>query len=174
MQEGSTIMQFETYETRTVPQGQLIDWARVIAMSHNLPVELVCAVCEEESGKRNARIPGGLEDWDPTSTRFEVGFLRRWVKPDNLNAPTTEEIDSAHSFGLMQIMGLTARELGFKGRYLTELCNPECGLEFGCRKLRVCMDRTNNKIEDALLQYNGGSDPGYPSRVMGRMSKYRR
>jgi soluble lytic murein transglycosylase-like protein len=35
----------------------------------------------------------------------------------------------------MQVMGATARELGFKGRFFTELCDPMEGLNYGCRYL---------------------------------------
>jgi soluble lytic murein transglycosylase-like protein len=76
------------------------------------------------------------------------------------------------SYGLMQIMGLTAVEFGFAGRFLTELLEPSAALEFGCRKLRHAMDKTSNDVTKALLMYNGGSDAAYPTRVLPRVAKY--
>lgn len=39
------------------------------------------------------------------------------------------------SWGLMQVMGAVARELGYTRKYLTQLTDPEDSLEYGCRKL---------------------------------------
>jgi soluble lytic murein transglycosylase-like protein len=104
--------------------------------------------------------------------RFEPAFEARYVKPAIAAMPTTEEMAKAVSFGLMQIMGETAREFGFKGRFLTELCDPETGLEYGCRKLRRCFDNAAWDAGAALLHWNGGSDPTYPLRVVARVRKY--
>jgi soluble lytic murein transglycosylase-like protein len=72
----------------------------------------------------------------------------------------------------MQIMGETARELGFKGTYLTELCDPIVGLEYGCRKLGACIEKHPGDTRAALLAYNGGSNPAYPDLVLRLLPKY--
>jgi hypothetical protein len=150
----------------------LVAMAASAAERYAIGRPLVCAVCEEESGKRNASSPGGVEDWDPNAIRFEPAFEARYIKPAIPERPTTEELTGAMSFGLMQIMGETAREMGYQGRFLTGLCDPDTGLEFGCRKLKRCLINTNGDPTSALLRWNGGSDGAYPSRVMARMSKY--
>jgi Transglycosylase SLT domain len=146
--------------------------AFVVADRHAIGRSLVCAVCEEESGKRNTVSAYGIEDWDPFAVRFEPAFESRYIKPPNPAMPSTEQLCLAMSFGLMQIMGQTARERGFAGKFLTGLCDPETGLEYGCRQLRRCIDLSRGDPSSALLRWNGGSDTGYPSRVLSRMEKF--
>jgi soluble lytic murein transglycosylase-like protein len=65
-----------------------------------------------------------------------------------------------------------AIEFGFKGFYLTELCDPDTGLDFGCRKLQKCFDTHGRDVENSLLAYNGGSDPNYPNLVLQYQAAY--
>jgi hypothetical protein len=60
------------------------------------------------------------------------------------------------SWGLMQVMGAVARELGFKGPYLTELVKPERSLFFGCLLLRRLLAYFKGNQTKALQAYNGG------------------
>ena len=53
-----------------------------------------------------------------------------------------------------QVMGANAREHGFRGVFFTDLCEPEIGLEFGCRFLAKLLSR--NSVEDAVSAYNWG------------------
>jgi len=129
------------------------------ATKYGLDRYLVCAVIEQESA------------WNPWAVRFEPGFLDRYVKPVDPAKPTTREILHACSFGLMQVMGLVAVGLGFSGNYLTELCDPDIGVDFGCRKLQQCVN-THGDAETALLAYNGGGDPDYPKQVLARVAHY--
>ena len=64
------------------------------------------------------------------------------------------------SWGLMQTMGAVAREVGFGGSYLTELCDPVVSLEHGCKFLRRLLDRHSN-LDAALAAWNTGS-PNHP------------
>lgn len=137
--------------------------AQKYASKWNLPVGLVCALCEHESS------------WNPWATRFEPAFEARYVKPALPSMPSTLELTKAMSFGLGQIMGETAIELGFQGRFLTELCDPDTGMDFAVRKLHRCVMIHPPEKDDysvALLAYNGGSDPTYPKLVLQYMSKY--
>ncbi len=134
--------------------------AQKYALKHILDSALVAAVCEQESG------------WNPWAVRFEPGFLSRYVHPVDPLKPTTMEILKATSFGLMQVMGEVAIELGWSGRFLTELCDPDIGVDFGCKKLAQCLDHNSGDQRAALLAYNGGSDLSYPDQVMARMSVY--
>lgn len=132
------------------------------ASKYGLDPVLVAAVCEQESS------------WNMWSTRFENGFLHAYIKPANPEQPTTRELHLATSFGLMQIMGQTAVEKGFTGKYLTELCDPDVGVDFGCKKLQACIKKVNGDVQAALLCYNGGGDPSYPGMVMARMPNYQK
>jgi len=133
---------------------QLIDAA---ADAHHLPPGLVLAIVQVESNGRAAAV------------RYEPAFFGRYVegKVHQVYAPcsrVTEERLRAFSFGLMQIMGQTARDLGFKGVYLTELCAPEIGLDWGCRYLAKQVLRYSGNLEAATAAYNAGSARWLPNR----------
>lgn len=138
----------------------LIDLAVQTANAHQLDPVLVCSVVEQESA------------WDTFAIRFEPGFYTRYVAPQAL-ASQTESQARAFSWGLMQVMGQTAREAGFKGRYLSMLCNPGAGLDIGCKVLKGKLARHPQSVESGLLAWNGGGRPEYASEVLARMSSYK-
>jgi soluble lytic murein transglycosylase-like protein len=128
------------------------------AAKYGLDPAIVCAVCEQESS------------WNPWAMRYEPEFYARYIVAMKLpNA--TEAFARACSFGLLQVMGQVAREQGFGGQFLTQLCDPDIGLDIGCRKLRKCFAEYSEP-EVALLKYNGGGNPNYGKEVMARMAKY--
>lgn len=129
------------------------------AAKYGLDKFIVCAVIEQESS------------WNPWAVRFEPGFLRTYVKPVDPNNPTTKEITRASSFGLMQIMGEVAIEFGFTGAFLTQLCDPDIGVDLGCRKLQKEFS-LHGDAQNALLAYNGGGNSLYPSQVLARVGHY--
>ncbi len=140
-------------------QDQLILIAKRAAEAHQIDPALVCAVCAHES------------KWNFWAVRYEPAFYDRYVKSMVLRE--TEKQTRATSFGLMQIMGQVARELGFGRDYLTELLDPETNVEYGCQKLHHCLDRTAGDVNKALLLYNGGGSPEYPSLVLAHINNYR-
>jgi len=129
------------------------------AAKYGLDPAIVCAVIEQESG------------WNPWSVRYEPAFFQRYVMPLNIADPT-EAYARAFSFGLMQTMGQVAREQGFAGRSLTQLCDPDIGVDVGCRKLKKCFLAYPDSPEVALLAYNGGGNPDYGKQVLARVAKY--
>jgi soluble lytic murein transglycosylase-like protein len=139
-----------------------IELARQIAASHGLDPVLVCAVIEQESA------------WNPWAVRYEPGFLSRYVAPmytaGKLSA--TEAYTRSMSWGLMQVMGQVAREFGFAGKSLAELCHPSTGIEFGCLVLAARLRRAHNDVSVALLAWNGGANPSYPTEVLNRIRNY--
>lgn len=113
---------------------------------------------------------------DPFASRFEPGFYSQYIKgvsPAKLGGhwptsrtQTTERYDRATSWGLMQVMGQTARELGFKGDALPEFVDPAVGVRYGAKYLRKMLNRFPNTdpgmcYREALAAYNGG--PGNPN-----------
>jgi soluble lytic murein transglycosylase-like protein len=141
---------------------EIIELARRIAAAHGLEPALVCAVIEQESA------------WNPWAVRYEPGFLSRYVAPlytaGKLSA--TEAYTRSMSWGLMQVMGQVAREFGFAGDSLPELCDPATGVELGCRVLAKRMARSRGDVPAALLAWNGGADPNYPAEVLARTRNY--
>lgn len=59
------------------------------------------------------------------------------------------------SWGLMQVMGGVARELGWD-HWLSELCVPVIGIRFGCQHLKNKYLKYGN-WRDAVSAYNAGS-----------------
>jgi soluble lytic murein transglycosylase-like protein len=145
----------------TVPPER-VALARRISAAHGIEPALVCAVIEQESA------------WDPWAVRYEPGFLSRYVAPlytaGKLSA--TEAYTRAMSWGLMQVMGQVAREYGFSGVSLAELCDPAVGVELGCQVLAARMVRARGDVAAALLAWNGGGNPDYPAEVLGRKRNY--
>ena len=146
-----------------LPPRDLVALAHAAAGAHGLWPELVCAVCEQESA------------WDPWAIRYEPHFFGRYVAPlftaNKINA--TEAYARGFSWGLMQVMGQVAREQGFAGKSLAELCDPGVALEFGCRVLAAKMAAAEGDVTRALLLWNGGGDANYPAEVLARLPRYR-
>jgi len=148
-----------TQWNQSMRKRELTDIASGAAKFYDLDRALVCALCEVESG------------WNPWAVRHETGY--RWIigfhkmtlaeaysdisfidvdenwwafEPQVINefpgSAQTELLMQQTSWGLLQIMGATARERGFRG-WLTELCDPQVNLEWGCRHLRWMLDHNN-------------------------------
>ena len=141
-----------------IPPPELIGLAHTTAARFNLNSALVCAVIEEESS------------WDTYAIRYEPLFHRRYVRP--LKLPSTEEVARSTSWGLMQVMGQVAREHGFKGRFLSEICSPAVGIEVGCIVLAKKTADASGDVAKTLLLWNGGDNPEYPGRVLNKMLRY--
>lgn len=143
--------------------SDLIALAREIAAKHNLSADVVCGMIEREATENQ---------W---ATRFEPGFLARYVLPQYTagKLDVTETYTRSMSWGVMQIMGETAREFGFAGKYLSELCDPPVGIEYACRKLADCLKRSGGDVSAALEMYNGGSNAKYAAEVLALATPYR-
>ena len=142
---------------------------RAKAAIFDLPYELVRAMVKQES------------TFQPYRNRFEQGFYDRYIKGKKLDflpplcLPITESLGRATSWGLLQIMGATAREQGFRG-WFPELCKPEVGLEWGCRYLASLRRQFGHEGWPVVVRaYNAG--PGgrhnvknqYPDEVLDKL-----
>ena len=137
--------------------------ARQAAERHGIRREILLALIEQESG------------WNEYAVRYEPAFMSKYISPLFLKGQMTptEAYSRAMSWGLCQVMGQTAREQGFSGHYLSELCAPINGIEQGCIKLAACLKRAGGDESIALLHYNGGGQPGYPAQVLARIDNYK-
>lgn len=171
---------------------RLHELATTIALRHNLPPALVCAMITVESG------------WDTTACRLEPHYRYLWdvrsnapfrrltaaesrseTAPPDFPAPAgvgrhTEWQHQQTSFGLLQIMGAVARERDCTARFLTALCEPEVGLEYGCRHLAhyafACRYLALHGWAGVCRAYNGGpyaavhnTNPEYPHKVLAAL-----
>ena len=139
--------------------GQRKSFALLHAQKHGIDTNLLCALIEHESS------------WNPWAIRYEARFFARYILPMAERLSDTEARARSISWGLMQIMGQTARELGYTGD-LAALCDPDYGVDWGCHKLKKCLDAHVGDLNAALLAYNGGGDPLYPINVKNLISKY--
>jgi soluble lytic murein transglycosylase-like protein len=140
----------------------LVSLARKTAAAQGLDPALVCAVCEQESS------------WNAWSIRYEPLFFSKYVAPlfTNNKISASEAYARGFSWGLMQVMGQVAREHGYSEPFLSSLCDPTDALEIGCRVLRKKLDAGENDVTRALLLWNGGANPAYPSQVLARRTHY--
>ena len=145
------------------PRGDHAVIAHAAAAAHKLDPALVCAVVEQESA------------WNPWAVRYEPDFLARYVAPlyNAGKISATEAYTRSISWGLMQLMGEVARELGCAAPSLAQLCDPATGLEFGCRQLRAKLDASTGDPTRALLAWNGGANQNYPAEVLARVARYK-
>ena len=123
------------------------------------------------------------------ATRYEPEFFRKYIEGKKVEVfgatQGTERVCRATSFGLMQVMGQVARERGFRGAFLTALCNPQLGIQYGCSHLAYLRSRLavrgDASIASIASAYNGGigavkgpgyfSNPEYPAKVLDAMPK---
>lgn len=136
---------------------ELVALAKGRALAVSMDPILCCAVCEQESS------------WNPWAIRDEPGFYNRYVA--KLHLGVTEAAARAFSWGLMQLMGETAREEGYTDD-LPKLCDPETGLDRGLLHLKKQLVRANSDVHLALQFWNGGSVPNYASEVLARYKNY--
>jgi soluble lytic murein transglycosylase-like protein len=142
--------------------SQLLLQARKAALAQSLDPALACAVVEQESG------------WNPWAMRYEPAFFTKYVASlyTNNKISASEAYARGFSWGLMQVMGQVAREVGFDALFLSALCDPEQGLAVGCKVLRKKFDAMAGDSTRALLAWNGGANPAYASQVLSRRSHY--
>lgn len=141
---------------------QLVALVRKAAAAQSLDPALVCAVVEQESG------------WNPWAMRYEPLFFAKYVANlyTNNKITASEAYARGFSWGLMQVMGQVAREMGFDGTFLSALCDPEQGLSVGCKLLHKKLDAADGDTTRGLLAWNGGGNPAYPSQVLARRPHY--
>lgn len=126
---------------------ELIDIIKPIAESVGVPWDLAAAIVTAESAGNTYAM------------RFEPNW-HYWCAPQkyaqsNGISYNTEKQLQCFSFGLMQVMGSVARELGFDGP-LVQLCEPSLGITYGCKKIKSCIDKYP-VLEEAVSSYNQGS-----------------
>jgi soluble lytic murein transglycosylase-like protein len=107
--------------------------------------------------------------------RYEPLFFAKYVAPlyTNNKIGATEAYARGFSWGLMQVMGQTAREMGLASAHLSSLCDPAINLTVGCKLLKKKLDSARGELHKALQSWNGGANPDYAEEVIARLSRYR-
>lgn len=132
-----------TQNTRADTLPTLVKKAREL----DLEPRLLDAVIEVES------------NWRPYRARFEQGFndlvaTEKFARLQGISRET-ERVFQKISWGLGQVMGGTARWLGFAGP-LPALCDPVLGVHY-CATYLSYLSKRYVKIEDVIAAYNAGS-----------------
>jgi soluble lytic murein transglycosylase-like protein len=138
------------------PTPLLLELVRSTAQRHGLDPVLVAAICQKESS------------WDPLAIRFEPEYRWLWPSRENVFRPmlvsaATEVAQQKMSWGLMQVMGAVARERGCRLPYLSALCSPAHGLEYGCAHLAWMAQRYAGN--DLISAYNAGRPVDFNRRI---------
>jgi hypothetical protein len=103
-----------------------------------------------------AEVESGINMW---KTRYEPSYryfyhVREFAEKLNISYFSEEALQRT-SWNCLQIMGGTARDLGFK-EDLTKLIIPDLGLHYGLMYLKTKLQKYGSEI-DAVAAYNAGS-----------------
>lgn len=140
--------------------GEII---RRCAVEHGLNPRLIAAIAYTESGG------------NPYAMRYEPAFRAKYLRGKTSKTIggyvphgctfDTEVTARSTSWGLMQVMGQVAREHGFRGEFLSELCDPHVNLSLGSMLLANYIQVRGLNTREALLRWNGGGNEKYPEVV---------
>lgn len=156
--------------------GKVLDVLIDAALKHVLPVDVVLPIAWVESA-------GNPWAWNPEPHYRYLWDVKRgrpfraltsgeaWNErpPTDFSClagdPDQEWWAQQASFGLLQVMGAVARERGLRAPYLTTLCDPRIGAEYGCRQLAHMRDLHLKRWgwDGVIAAYNAGS----PRRAEG-------
>lgn len=118
-----------------------------IAHTYKLDYRLVAAICEHESS------------WNPFAWRYEPTY--QWLNQKAIDKKPTpaqkalERFGQMCSWGLGQMMGATARDLGLGGN-LPSLCDPKTSITFTCIYLSRLFAKFEGDENHVIAAYNGG------------------
>lgn len=123
------------------------DLVRSIGSNCGLNCDIILAIISQES------------QGNPDAVRFEprssLAYSPNVFSKKLLITSETERNHQNTSWGLMQVMGFRARELGYDG-YLHKMNDPRLGIEYGCRNL-LALKKKYAYEEDMIAAYNAGS-----------------
>lgn len=141
-----------------VNKEDIIRVVQQVAPGFDLDPALVCGIIQRESS------------FSPAVTRFEPAFKERYL--DKLHLPEDETKARATSYGLMQLLGESAREMGF-AEPLVNLLDPDTNITWGCRWLKHKMALAKGDVSVGLLYWNGGENLAYPDDVLALAEQFK-
>ena len=120
-----------------------------VAQEEKIPANILKAIVRVESGGRTDAVR-----YEPEWRYFNSPH--DWASRFGIT-PATEGVFQSMSWGLCQVMGATARDLGHTGM-LTDLLKPELSLRYGAKLIRSHVERYGEDAEsDIIAAYNAGS-----------------
>lgn len=126
-----------------------LPWPAITAASEIFEIDpnLVAAIIQTESAGNPWRIR-----LEPTYAYLNAP--ERWAKRLGISKES-EVCCQKISFGLMQLMGGTARDMGYE-EHLIELVDPTIGIYWGCKYLASRISKYKS-VKAAVASYNAGS-----------------
>lgn len=126
-----------------------ISLIKKVAADVGIDENLLIAICTVESSL------------NPLAIRFEPAWKYFYFPRETASAlglsNETETVLQSCSYGLNQIMGSVAREIGFRGNLTSFFQNPELPLKHGAIHLKQFLQKYGNE-NDAISSYNQGSN----------------
>lgn len=119
-----------------------LEVVKKVGEEEGVDYRLIYAIILRESGEINEAL------------RFEYKFYEIYMKKKGIEFK--EKIMQSISYGLMQIMGSTARMYGFKGEY-EELLDPEVNIRIGAKILKDLIKKYNGELKYVISAYNCGN-----------------
>lgn len=123
------------------------DVTKRMSIKYAVPPNLILAIIYQESRGRN-----WTYRYEP---RCKYNFTPGYYARKHYITDDSEIMAQRTSWGLMQIMGFRARELGFDG-ILTQLCISSIGIEYGVKNLSGLLIKYE-KEDEIIASYNSGS-----------------
>lgn len=130
------------------------------SIRYELDPKIVAAIIYQESVKGSETLLDAI-----CASREERGFYRLYIAGKPLTgfvpkkglppSEDTERRERSFSYGLMQVMGATARENGLTSQYIGMLMFPNINIEIGCRYFAKLLKEEGGNIREALRRYNG-------------------
>lgn len=127
------------------------------ALANDLrPDVVMCVIIKESSVNTFAnRIEQRYVEMLQPLKRDEISGWK--PKPEQVPTLSTEKHNRSQSWGLMQVMGETARWCAkLTDPYLTVMLDPDRGVEAGCKVLSFYLHRQKGNYQEALSCYNAG------------------
>jgi len=153
------VFKMEKINFKEVYMRKYEETVKKVSEEYGLDWKLVYAILMQESMENEKAV------------RFEKEFFKRYL--DKLDLPMMEKLKRSFSYGLMQIMGQTAREIGFQDDF-EYLFNPETNIRWACKYLKKLFDELKSEML-VISAYNCGiskpkqgiiPNPDYVSSVL--------
>ena len=131
------------------PWIQKLPWDVIeeVSQEQNVPAAILAAIVQTESGANRHGIR--------FESQYKYLFKTKENAQENRITEATETVMQMTSFGLTQVMGAVARELGLKGT-IFQLLEPEVNLTY-CALLLKRLAKKYTQKDDLIAAYNAGS-----------------
>ncbi len=143
-----------------------------LAKRHAIDVKLLDGIIMVES------------NYNPWAMRYEpkyryISGQADWAVKLGITS-STEKVCQQISWGMSQLMGGTARSLGYTG-HLAQLVDPQTNVTYACQLLLRIMKRYTT-VEECIAAYNAGTayytshgafvNQPYVDKVLGQMARF--